>query len=294
MKTTSTTTTPSSYPFIFAKATQAHQEHPERNEDYLLTDRASGLAVLCDGVGYVIGAGQASRVAAHTIKTSWKRLSVQPDHQGSLDELLQNLLHEANEAVIAEGERLAQSNPEIEEKKRRAETTITLALITRHSTGYLLGYAHVGDSRIYLLRPTQALQRLTVDDGYFLWMMNKGEMNAQDAWRIDQASTADQLTEEERAHFDNRNRILQSLGAKEITLHIDQLALCPGDRVLLCSDGIHDNLTDSEIEAVLRKGAPTMVARTLLNQAIARSRQDPASALRAKKDDMSAIVVTYL
>jgi protein phosphatase len=42
--------------------------------------------------------------------------------------------------------------------------------------------------------------------------------------------------------------------------------LCPGDRILLCTDGIHDNLTDVEIEEVLRARPRTTVAKALMQQ----------------------------
>ncbi len=73
-------------------------------------------------------------------------------------------------------------------------------------------------------------------------------------------------------------------------MHVGQFVLSPDDRILLCTDGIHDNLTDDEIEEVLRTRTRTTVAKALVQQSITRSLQDEA--IRAKKDDMSAIVVT--
>ncbi len=76
------------------------------------------------------------------------------------------------------------------------------------------------------------------------------------------------------------------------TVHIDQTPIQPGDRILLCTDGIHDNLTDDEIEAILRTGPRTTVARVLVEHALARSRQEREITLRAKPDDMSVVVLT--
>lgn len=75
-------------------------------------------------------------------------------------------------------------------------------------------------------------------------------------------------------------------------MHVGQTTLNAGDRVLLCTDGIHDNLTDAEIEVILRKSARTTAAKVLLRETIERSQQDTKVCLRAKKDDMSAIVIT--
>jgi protein phosphatase len=142
------------------------------------------------------------------------------------------------------------------------------------------------------LRKGAPLRLLTVDDGYFLLKMKKGELNEADAQRIDQASSADQLSSEEREHFEKRNGITQSLGDEQIEPHVNQLPLCPDDRILLCTDGIHDNLTSAEIAEILTKHARTTAAKALVQHAAARSQQDKEVYIRAKKDDMSAIVVT--
>ena len=68
-------------PFTFAKATSPDQRHPERNEDYLLTDQASGLAVICDGVGGVSEASQAARTAARSVRTNWRHMLTQGTYQ---------------------------------------------------------------------------------------------------------------------------------------------------------------------------------------------------------------------
>lgn len=216
----------------FAKASKAHEEHPERNEDY-------GL--------------MAKRIPQ----------SAEKDAKG-----------------------------ESKKPTGYAATTIALALLLPLADGYLMGYAHVGDSRVYLLRENEALCRLTADDGYFEWKIGRGELNAEDAWRIEQSSAAEQLSEQDREHFDKRNRISQSLGDEAITLHTGQVVVRAGDRVLLTTDGIHDNLTDAEIEEIVRKSARTAAAKTLLKHTIASAQQDQKQHLRAKKDDLSAIVIT--
>ncbi len=76
----------------------------------------------------------------------------------------------------------------------------------------------------------------------------------------------------------------------EDTIHPEtKTVIKPGDRILLCSDGIHDNLTDAEIESILLREPRTIAARNLVQNAINRSHEE---CLRAKKDHMSAIVIT--
>jgi PPM family protein phosphatase len=292
-------------PLTFTKATRAHEEHPERNEDYGLTDPESRLAIICDGVGNapgVTGPAQAARIAARTVRTHWRQTlarlaeeSAQIDEQNQafdLETSLRQLLAEANQAVCVLDARLAKRAKENDKQQGYAATTIALALLLPQGDGYLVGYAHVGDSRVYLLRQNEPLQRLTADDGYFEWKIGKDELNAQEAWRIEQASCAEQLSEQDLEHFDKRNRISQALGDEAITLHTGQIAIRPGDRLLLSTDGIHDNLTDAEIEETARTGTRTTAAKTLLKRTVERSQQDGTICLRAKKDDMSIIVIT--
>jgi PPM family protein phosphatase len=317
MKTMKTT------PFTFAFYTQAHEQHPERNEDTILVDRSRGLTAVFDGVGGAEAGEVASQLGARTIRRAWRLLvqQQQPDDSSNLlllnndldiESMLHELLQEAQDAITAEGERRVNrkrakakqeetKNPETKadgekEKDKFPETTVAVALLCQQSglEGFSMGIAHVGDSRIYLLRPHQPLRRLTSDDGYFLLKIEDHTINEEDALRIDQATEADQLTETEREIFNKRNGITQCLGhltSKNPTLniHTARMVVTPGDCILLCSDGIHDNLTDAEIETTLRQEARTTVSRHLIQHAIDRSREE---CLRAKKDDMSAIVIT--
>ena len=317
-------------PLTFARDTKAHEGHPERNEDTLLVDGQRGLAAVFDGVGGSKGGEVASRLGARAIRRAWKRFlqQQQPEKSSqalmlnddlSIETLLCDLVQAAQDAINAEGERRARrakkargsqgkeetSNPETkaegeereEPKESYPETTVAAVLLCQQVgvDGYVLGVAHVGDSRVYLLRAGQPLQRLTRDDGYYTLRIEDHTINEEDALRIDQATDADQLNDTEREIFNKRNGITQSLGHRVHkknpipTIHTTQAVVTPGDRILLCSDGIHDNLTDSEIEAILRQKARTTAARRLVQKAIDRSHQE---CLRAKKDDISAIVIT--
>jgi protein phosphatase len=153
-------------------------------------------------------------------------------------------------------------------------------------------YAHVGDSRIYLLRANEEFQRLTSDDGYFSLLLKSGVLTESDILRIDQAYYPDELDQKERSYFDKRNGITQALGSPTLDIHLAQTVIMPGDRVLLCTDGVHDNLRDIEIAAMLKYGTRTTVARLLVGSAVKGSHLDRVTSIRAKADDMSAIVVT--
>ncbi len=277
------------------------------NEDTTLIDRRRGLAGVFDGVGGVDAGEVASQMAAQVIRRVWKRIVQQqhPDQNARLlmlhdnldiQSLVHQLLDEAQAAISDEGVRRVKAAKKRGEEVGCPETTAVVSVLCQclEQKGYIMGYAHVGDSRIYLLRPGESLQRLTVDDGYATKKVHEQAITEEDALRIDQTTHAEQLTEAEREIFDKRYGITQSLGhlherKTSITIHTAQTMVYPGDRILLCSDGIHDNLTDVEIEAILRRSARTTVAHRLVQSALVCSGE---THLRAKKDDISAVIIT--
>ena len=291
---------PGRMPFTFARYTVASERHGERNEDHILVDQSRGLAGVFDGVGGSISGEVASRMAAYVIRRGWKQVLLRT--QGHLSGILegadpldlcatlQHLLVEANEQICTKGWKRATRGGVQIETGGPATTAVVATLCQQDGGGYIMTYAHVGDSRIYLLRGDDPLAPLTRDDGYLSTLLRDHLIVEEDILRIDQTTEPEQLSEIELSYFEKRNGITQALGDSQTpTIHCDQIALEPADRILLCSDGIHDNLTNREMEAILRKGARTTVARDLVQQAIERSQQDT---LRAKADDMSAVVIT--
>jgi len=286
-------------PFKFAQYTLACERHPDRNEDSIIIDEASGLVAVFDGVGGSAAGEIASRIAARATHEGWKHTLQQIQKGRNIQSLLEDrgqidlnthleqLIHQSDEQVRIDGAQRAGTND--------LATTIALAVLLKKpgESCYTMFYAHVGDSRIYLLREHAPLQRLTEDDGLLGKLVENQIVNDSDAHRIDQAMHADELSDVEFSYFRLRGGITQALGGPlPPSIHIDSTSIQPGDRVLLCTDGIHDNLTEEEIEETLRTGARTAVARLLVERALQRSREERHATIRAKPDDMSAIVVT--
>lgn len=289
----------------FARHTIASDLHPERNEDALLIDRQRGLAAVFDGVGGSVAGEVAARLAARVLRHGWKRLlddwrargkaRVPLNTSHDIGDVLDQLLRIAHEAV----RRIELPNdPDDERRQSGAESAATTAALAvvyrlRGKRGQHVTCAWVGDSRVYRLRARGRLIRLTCDDGLLSRLVHDGVVSERDATRIDQASFAGELPDIDQSLFNRRNGITQSLGGPHTPeVHLAHTTLLPGERLLLCTDGIHDNLTDRELEILLRRGARTTVARTIVAHAHERSREDTFAAMRAKPDDMTAIVIT--
>jgi serine/threonine protein phosphatase PrpC len=136
--------------------------------------------------------------------------------------------------------------------------TIAMAVVV----GSVVHLLHVGDVRAYLVRGERLEQR-TRDDS----LINDAR---------DHGLTAAELAQVPR------NIVTQALGHGEPQPHVQELRLEPGDGLLLCSDGLHDPLTDAEIEATLRGRDPAAACEALIQRAIAADSSDNITALFAR------------
>ena len=252
-----------------------------------------------DGVGGSAAGDIASQAAKRASLVGWKgalgQIHKQRNVRRFLEDcdkidfctLLQHLIEHADETIRTDGVKEAGTDD--------LATTVAIAALCHHpeNNEFNMVYAHVGDSRVYLLKKGEPLQRLTIDDGLLGKLVENEMVNEEDARRIDQAIHAEELTEAEISYFRLRGGITQALGGPlPPEIHVDQIPIAIGDRILLCTDGIHDNLTDLEIEEILRKAPRNAAARLLVEYALLRSREERQTTIRAKPDDMTAIVLT--
>jgi protein phosphatase len=204
------------------------------NEDRYLCDDDAGLYAVADGVG----GHQAGEVAAQTAVETLQEAFTDHTIEG-----LSSAVQMASQAVW----RLAQTASE----KRGMGTTLTAIGLVLEDGEEQLGLANVGDSRAYLLQHGQ-LEQLTEDHSLVEEMVREGK-----------------LTRAEAAVHPQRSIITRALGM-EPEIEVDAWQLIPyrGDRLLLCSDGLTNELSDERIAATLRQLAdPTDAARDLVRQA---------------------------
>jgi len=127
----------------------------------------------------------------------------------------------------------------------------------------LLGGEHhavfmwAGDSRLYRLRNSH-LEQLTTD-------------HTQAELYVEQGL----ITREAAADHPSGNMVTRAVGASgNLFLDIDIVALAPGDRFLLCSDGLDKHVSDPEIETVMQQGDPESVVDQLVETTLARGASD--------------------
>ncbi len=286
-------------PFKIVGYTIPCERHPQRNEDTYLINKEGGLIGVFDGVGGSAAGEIASQTAKRAALAAW-HLAMQKKYGKPLPtdrliscdsadfcSILQGVVESADERVRTEGARVAGTDD--------LATTVAIAMFCQKASAndYAMIYAHVGDSRVYLLPEQGPLKRLTTDDGLLGRLVENQMVTEEDARHIDQAMLAEDLTELEFSYFRLRGGITQALGGPlPPTIHLAETPIAIGDRILLCTDGIHDNLTDAEIESILRTTSRDAVARVLVERSLLRSREDRGVTIRAKPDDMSAVVVT--
>lgn len=129
-------------------------------------------------------------------------------------------------------------------------------------------FAHLGDSRIYYIPHDGPMVQVTHDHSHVGWLRRKGQLNEREA----------------RTH-PRRNALQQALGAGHqfIEPHIGAVAHRPGDRFLVCSDGLTDGLWDRHLEEILRAPTPTAgqpsLAKQLVDQSVSQSGRDNTTAV---------------
>jgi PPM family protein phosphatase len=251
--------------------------HPERNEDSLAFSPSGGFAMVLDGVGGLQNGDKASLTARDQIARKLKEIPQNADPE-TAKRSVSNALKEASTVVAA--------------KVPEGQTTATVVKFTESGGVKRAIVGHVGDSRAYILREGKLIQ-ITEDDSILsatgLSLPEKKTLGQ----KLDDIETQQdlaKLTPQERSYFDNRNLIDSALGDPQTpNPHIYHVALQEGDRILLTSDGIHDNLSRREIDQIIRSNVANLPS-VLTEKAVQRSREKGIH-VRAKPDDISALVV---
>jgi serine/threonine protein phosphatase PrpC len=189
------------------------------NEDRYLARDDAGLWIVADGMGGHRGGEIASQIACDEIARRFES----PTTRGLID-----AIEAANAAVYQVGE----EDPDL---AGMGTTVVALAVVDEGGQEEL-AVANVGDSRIYRLTGGE-LEQLTEDHSLVADMVREGSLSA-----------------EEAASHPQRNILTRVLGVYE-DVSIDVVTVTPrhGDRFLLCSDGLFNEIPEDRIASVLRR-----------------------------------------
>jgi PPM family protein phosphatase len=213
------------------------------NEDAYLVDDAMGLVAVADGMGGHRAGEVASATALEALRSAIT-------HGRPLRESMED----ANEAVFTKSL--------TDEELRGMGTTLTAATLV---TGGTVLVGHVGDSRAYLLHDGE-LRQVTVDHSLVEELVREGR-----------------LTADEAAVHPQRSIITRALGVDaSVEVDVYPVELAPGDRLLLCSDGLTGMVQAETIAATLRREEdPARAAAALID----------AANVAGGEDNITAVVV---
>lgn len=217
-----------------------------------------GLLV-ADGMGGMAAGEVASRLAITTmvdlvLETPDWIMSSEDEHASEVERRTAARIQQAADVLTAE----SQQNPAL----AGMGTTLTLAI----SLGADLLVAHVGDSRAYLYR-SDKLHRLTRDHTFAQEMADAGLISVS-----------------EIARHRMRHVLTRSLGDdRSVRAEFRRTELRNGDRLLLCSDGLHDLVDDASITEILAKHLSSKDAcSALIDRALSAGGKDNVTVVLAR------------
>jgi PPM family protein phosphatase len=203
------------------------------------------LQLVADGVG---GAAAGEVASATTTYVVTALAMCRPDQDAA------SLLAEA----VATAHRELQRGEDADGARKGMATTLTAVL----ARGDRVTLVHVGDSRAYLFRDGE-LTRLSTDHTLVQMLVDRGELSAD---RV-------------RAH-PYRNVVLHSVNGDEpVRPAVRDLDVRPGDRILLCSDGLTDFVPEDLIGGELETADPDDAAEALVGLALAAGGRDNVTCL---------------
>jgi serine/threonine protein phosphatase PrpC len=226
----------------------------ERNQDNVahlipsdphVLDERGALFIVCDGMGGHAAGEVASELGVKTISEEYYNTT-----SADVITALATSVERANDAIY----RCASETPEY-----AGMGTTCVALVVAGGRAFVV---NIGDSRAYIIRDGK-MHQVTRDHSWVAEQVRVGL-----------------LTEEQARNHSHRNVITRSLGTQpNVTADLFVQAMQNGDRVLLCSDGLHGYVDEGEIERVVTGDQePDEAVRSLIDMANANGGPDNISA----------------
>jgi PPM family protein phosphatase len=234
-----------------AGVTQTGNVRRSNEDSYLMR---SPLFMVADGMG----GAQAGEIASRMCAEAFAEADL---IGGSGADVLRQTILTANARILER----SRADPDA----AGMGTTVTAALVADDGS---ITFAHVGDSRAYLLR-AGSLQRLSDDHSLVGELVRKGE-----------------LSEVEAEHHPQRSVITRALGTDD-SVEVDTftVAAADGDVVLLCSDGLNTMVAEQTIADLLAADEPAAtIARNLVRAALQGGGEDNITAIVFRVGEVAA------
>lgn len=233
------------------------------NEDNFLVDKKLNLYVVCDGMG---GHASGEVASATAVKEVHEKISANRDiiekysrgEDGVDAEDIHTLLEHAVQYACFKIYDMGQKD----KKKRGMGTTLSLLLVAGNR-GF---YAHVGDSRIYLIRDADVTQ-VTRDHSLLNELIERGKIKS-----------------EQDIKFPFKNAVTRAVGVFE-TVDVDTatVEIEEGDYVLICSDGLHGYFEEvADLRRLLAANSPEQWVDKLVDSANEQGGKDNITAVMVK------------
>ena len=208
----------------------------EKNEDSFYIDAQGRFCLIADGMGGHAGGKEASQIAVEQIR---RYLDENWDTDISSSAMLKAAFLHANQSIL--------DDQEIH-REREGMGTTAIAVIFRHGTTW---YSHVGDSRLYRYRDG-CLEQISEDHTLIARSLRIGDITPQQA---------------EMSPW--RHILYQCLGRPDLPhIELASLEMKSGDRLLLCSDGLTEEIPDFDIQKMLSsKNSEDDIADLLIESA---------------------------
>ena len=234
------------------------------NEDALHVDAERGIFLVVDGIGGQAAGEKAAEIAVGRVRARLERQT------GTTEQRVREAIAMANNEIL----RAARGNPEWQ----GMACVLTVAVLENGSA--VVG--HVGDSRLYQIR-RGAIRKITHDHS-----------------PVGEREDNHEISEEEAMHHPRRNEVFRDVGSEEHApddedfIEVQRVAFEPDSALLLCSDGLSDQVESRVIQQTVETNAgnPEEAVRQLIGAANAAGGKDNVTVVLVEGESFTAPAVS--
>ena len=180
------------------------------------------LLLVADGMGGANKGEYASNATMKAFKEEFLNLEKEFTNEKQIEKWINRIIKEVNSKIFAKANK--------DEAYKGMGTTLSLCMIVKN----MLVYAQIGDSRVYLIKDNK-LTQISVDQTYAMYLLHENKISPEEA----------------RIHKD-RHKLTNALGTKKMVNTDIRFLEYNGEKILLCSDGLYNNVSVNIIESILR------------------------------------------